>query len=243
MVVPFPAGGPLDTIARIVAERMKASLGQPVIIENVAGAAGSIGVGRVARAPGDGYTLSVGSSSSHVMNGAVYTLQYDLMADFEPVALLVTEPQLILAKKAMPATDLKELIAWLKANPDKASSGTQGVGSIGHLAGILFQKLTDTRFQFVPYRGAAPATQDLIAGHIDIYFDSPVTAVPQVRAGTIKAYAVNGKSRLAAAPEIPTGRGGTAGVLCSKLAGHLGAQGHSRDCYRQTQCSGCRRSC
>ena len=201
MVVPFPPGGPVDTIARIVADRMKASLGQSIVVENVAGASGSIGVGRAVRAAPDGYTLSVGSWSSHLFTGAVYALKYDLLKDLEPVA---GEPQLIFAKKTMPAADLRELVAWLKANPDKASAGTQGVGSIGHLDGILFQKVTGTRFQFVPYRGGAPATQDLMAGQIDIYFDSPVITLAQVRAGTVKAYAVMSKSRMASAPDIPT---------------------------------------
>jgi tripartite-type tricarboxylate transporter receptor subunit TctC len=204
MVVPFPPGGPVDTIARIVADRMKASLGQSIVVENVAGASGSIGVGRAVRSAPDGYTLSVGSSSSHLFTGAVYALKYDLLKDLDPVVLLAGEPQLIFAKKTMPATDLSELVAWLKANPDKASAGTQGVGSIGHLDGILFQKVTGTRFQFVPYRGGAPATQDLMAGQIDIYFDSPVITLAQVRAGTVKAYAVMSKNRMASAPDIPT---------------------------------------
>ena len=201
IIVPFPPGGPVDTIARIVADRMKAPLGQSIVVENVAGASGSIGVGRAVRAAPDGYTLSVGSWSSHLFTGAVYALKYDLLKDLEPVA---GEPQLIFAKKTMPAADLRELVAWLKANPDKASAGTQGVGSIGHLDGILFQKVTGTRFQFVPYRGGAPATQDLMAGQIDIYFDSPVITLAQVRAGTVKAYAVMSKSRMASAPDIPT---------------------------------------
>ena len=204
MVVPFPPGGPVDTIGRIVADRMKVSLDQPIIIENVPGASGSIGVGRAVRAAPDGYTLSIGSSGSHLFTGAVYALPWDLLKDLEPVVLLAGEPQLILGKKTMPATDLRELVAWLKANPDKASAGTQGVGSVGHMDGIFFQKMTGTRFQFVPYRGSGPATQDLMAGQIDIYFDSPVATLPQVRAGTIKAYAVMAKSRMAAAPEIPT---------------------------------------
>ena len=183
---------------------MKAPLGQSIVVENVAGASGSIGVGRAVRAAPDGYTLSLGSWSSHLFTGAVYALKYDLLKDLEPVVLLAGEPQLIFAKKTMPAADLSELVAWLKANPDKASAGTQGVGSIGHLDGILFQKVTGTRFQFVPYRGGAPATQDLMAGQIDIYFDSPVITLPQVRAGTVKAYAVMSKSRMASAPDIPT---------------------------------------
>jgi tripartite-type tricarboxylate transporter receptor subunit TctC len=205
MVVPFPAGGPTDVVGRILAERMRGPLGQSVIVENSAGAGGTIGVGRVARAVSDGYTLSMGLWSPHVVNGAIYTLPYDLMKDFEPVALISRElGSIITAKKNMPAKDLHELIAWLKANPDRASFGTAGVGSPPHIAGVLFQNLTNTRFQFIHYRGGAPATQDLVAGQIDLYFDSPTTALPQVRAGSIKAYAITAKSRLAVAPDIPT---------------------------------------
>jgi tripartite-type tricarboxylate transporter receptor subunit TctC len=170
----------------------------------VTGAAGSIAVGRAAHAAPDGYTLSIGSWSTHVLNGAIYALQYDVLNDFEPVSLITTQPVLIVAKKSMPANDLKELIAWLKANPDKATQGTAGVGSVLHIAGVFFQRETGTRFKFVPYRGAAPAIQDLLAGQIDLVFDLASDALPQVRAGTIKAYAVTARSRLAAAPDIPT---------------------------------------
>jgi tripartite-type tricarboxylate transporter receptor subunit TctC len=204
MVVPFAAGGPSDVIGRVFAERMRASLGQPIIIENVTGAGGSIGTGRVARAAGDDYTLVLGFWGTHVANGALYTLRYDLLNDFEPVSLLVTNPSLILAKMAIPADDLKGLIAWLKANPDKASAGNGGVGTPPHVIAAFFQKVTGTRFQLVPYRGAGPALQDLVAGQTDLQFDYPVTSLPQVRAGTIKAYAVTAKSRLTAAPDIPT---------------------------------------
>jgi tripartite-type tricarboxylate transporter receptor subunit TctC len=205
VVVPFPAGGPTDMIGRILAERMRGALGQSVIVENSTGAGGTIGVGRVARAAPDGYTLCLGIWSTHVVNGAIYTLQYDLMKDFEPVALISRELGLVItAKKTMPANDLHELIAWLKTNPDRVSFGTAGVGSPPHVAAVLFRNLTDTRFQFVHYRGAAPAAQDLVAGQIDLMLDSPTTSLPQVRAGSIKAYAVTAKSRLAAAPDIPT---------------------------------------
>ena len=204
MIVPFAAGGPTDTIARILAEHMRVSLGQPVILENVAGAAGSIGVGRVARAAGDGYTLVIGVRGTHVLNGAIYPLQYDLLKDFEPISLLASNPMVIVAKKVMPAKDLMELIAWLKANPDRASAGTTGTGGASHIAAIFFQKETGTRFQFVPYRGLAPAMQDLVAGQIDMMIDNPATSLPQARAGTIKAYATTAKARLAAAPDIPT---------------------------------------
>jgi tripartite-type tricarboxylate transporter receptor subunit TctC len=196
MIVPFPAGGPTDTIGRIVAEGMRVSLRQPIIIENVTGAGGTIGVGRVARAVPDGYTLSVGFLGTHVLNGAIYTLQYDVLRDFEPVALLASNPQLIVAKSATPAKSLNELIAWLKANPGKALQGTAGVGSPAHVSGAYFQKETGTRFQFVPYRGAAPAMQDLIAGQIDLMFDQAVNSLPHMRGGKIKAYAVTANTRL-----------------------------------------------
>jgi tripartite-type tricarboxylate transporter receptor subunit TctC len=204
MIVGFPAGGPSDTIARVVAERMRAVLGQTIIIENVTGAAGSIGAGRVAHAPPDGYVLSFGSMTTHAFNGASYTLQYDVVKDFKPVSLVATNPLLIIARRTMVAQDLNGLIGWLKANPDKGLMGQPGAGGTSHLAGLLFQKETGTRFQFVPYRGSAPIMQDLISGQIDMAIDLAASVIPQVGAGTIKAYAVTDKSRLAAAPEIPT---------------------------------------
>ena len=203
-MVPFAAGGPNDTFARIIAERMRGSLGQTVIIENVGGGGGNIGVGRVARATADGYTLSFGSLSSHVLNGAFFNLPFDVVNDFEPIAMVVDGPQVLVARKNFPANDLKEFIAWLKANPDKASQGTQGVGSGGHVEGIIFQNITGTRFQLVPYRGGGPAMQDVISGQIDFTMTVASNSLPQVRAGLIKAYAIMGKSRLTAAPEIPT---------------------------------------
>ncbi len=163
MVVPFAAGGPTDTIGRIMGERMRASLGQTVIIENVTGAAGSIGVGRVARAAPDGYTVGIGHWSTHVVNGAIYQLPYDVLNDFEPISLVAANAQLAVVRKSLPANNLKELIDWLKANPDKASQGTAGAGSASHVSGAYFQKATGTRFQFVPYRGTGPAMQDLVA--------------------------------------------------------------------------------
>jgi tripartite-type tricarboxylate transporter receptor subunit TctC len=204
IVVPFPPGGPVDTIGRILSERMRTALGQPIVIENVGGAAGSLGVGRAARAAPDGYTLSLGNWATHVVNGAIYPLTYDVLNDFEPVTLIVTQPELVVARKTMPANDLAGLIAWLKANPDKASQGTSGVGSAGHVAGVFLQSVTGTRYQFVPYRGLAPAMQDLLAGQVDMLIDVPASSVPQIRSGTIKAYAVTAKSRLAAVPDIPT---------------------------------------
>jgi tripartite-type tricarboxylate transporter receptor subunit TctC len=204
IVVPFPPGGPADVVGRIIAEHMRETLARPVIIDNVSGASGNIGVGRVARATGDGYTLVIGLWNTHVANAALYALQYDVVKDFEPVALLSSNPNLLVARKNMPADNLKGLIAWLKANPDKASLGTSGAGSPGHVGALLFQSITGTRVQIVPYRGSAPAMQDLVAGQIDMMFDNPVTSLPQVRYATIKVYAVTSKSRLASAPDIPT---------------------------------------
>jgi tripartite-type tricarboxylate transporter receptor subunit TctC len=187
-----------------MAERMRVSLGQPVVIENVAGANGGIGTGRVARATADGYTIGLGLWNTHVANAALYTLPYDVVNDFEPVSLFVTTPYVIVANKAIVAHDLKELIAWLKANPDKASQGSAGVGSGGHLSGVLLQKITGARFQYVPYRGSAPALQDLVAGQVDVMIDVPAVVLSQARAGSIKAYAAAAKSRLSVAPDIPT---------------------------------------
>jgi tripartite-type tricarboxylate transporter receptor subunit TctC len=204
MVVPVPAGGAMDTVARVVAEGMRASLGQPVVIENVTGASGSIGVGRVARAAPDGYTISYGALVTHVVNAAVYQLNYDVVADFEPIAFVAGTPWLICAKNDLPANDLKGLIAWLKANPDKASSGTAGPGSPSHIGGILFQNLTGTRFQLIPYRGTAPVIPDLVSGTLDMSILDPITALPQFRGGRIKVFAATTKTRTATAPEIPT---------------------------------------
>jgi tripartite-type tricarboxylate transporter receptor subunit TctC len=204
LVVPFAPGGANDVIGRVLAPRMRASLGQPMIIENVAGASGSLGTGRVARAAPDGYTSIIGNVGTHVTNGAVYELKYDVLNDFEPVLLVATQPFIIVAKKATPADDLKGLIAWLKVNPGKASAGTAGVGATDHVGAALFQTLTGTRFQFVPYRGGGPAVQDLVAGQVDIMVESPTITLPQVRSRQLKAFAVAGESRLAAAPEIPT---------------------------------------
>ena len=202
LVVPFAAGGPLDVMARAFAEPMSATLGQPIIIENVAGAAGSVGVGRVAHASPDGYTVGIGHWGTHVLNGAIYSLQYDLLNDLAPVVLLPSAPQLIVAKRAVPATNLRELVAWLQAN--KANVGTAGVGSAIHVSGLLFQKLTGTEFAFVPYRSGGQALQDLVAGHVDLSFDQASNSLPHVRSGEIKAFAVTSKARLASAPEIPT---------------------------------------
>jgi tripartite-type tricarboxylate transporter receptor subunit TctC len=204
MIVPYPAGGPTDTVGRVVAEHMRKELGQPVILENVTGAAGSIGLGRVARAPADGYTINVGNWGAHVVNGAIYTLPYDLKTDFASIALLAQAPQIVVARKDFPANDLRGLVAWLKANPGKATIGTAGVGSPPHIAAVFLLNLTGARAQIVSYRGMAPAMQDLVAGQIDFMIDTAANSLPQVRAGTIKAFAVTSKTRLSAAPDIPT---------------------------------------
>ena len=204
MVVPVPAGGAFDVTARILAEHMRASLGRSVIVENVTGAAGSIGTGQVARAAPDGYTLISGGLNTHVINPAFLALHYNVLNDFEPVALTTSVPLLIVGKKAMLPNNLKELIAWLKANPDKASLGTGGRGNVSHLAAVFFQRETGTRMGIVPYRAAGAAINDLVAGHVDVMMDLASNSLPHVRAGTIKTYAVSAKTRLAAAPDIAT---------------------------------------
>jgi len=204
VIVPFAPGGPPDTVARIVAERMTKSLGQPVVIENVSGANGSIGVGRLARAAPDGYTLVMGSWNTHVANGAIYRLPYDVQTDFAPVSLLTNSPLWIVARKGLPPKDLTELIAWLRLNRNKATAGTSGVGSTSHFAGILFQNHTGTLFQFVMYRGAGPALNDLMASQIDLAFLDASNSLALVQSGNIKAYAIMAKTRWAAAPDVPT---------------------------------------
>jgi tripartite-type tricarboxylate transporter receptor subunit TctC len=204
IVVPFAAGGPTDTIARIVADRMRVSLGQPIVIENAPGAAGTVSIGRVVRAAPDGYTLSLGPSNSHVFAGAIHTLTFDTLKDLAPVALLATNPSVIVSKNAVPASNLAELVVWVKANQDKVSAGTSGPGSGTHIGGLLFQSLTGTRFPFVSYRGAGPAMQDMVAGQIDLMFDQISNSIAQVRGGQIKAYGVMSANRSPAAPDIPT---------------------------------------
>src|ERR1700693_3296953 len=201
MIVPFPAGGATDTLARYLAEQMRGILGQSIIIEHVAGPAGSIGAGRAVRSPADGYTLSIGTSTTHMLTGGLYTLPFDLLKDLEPVIQIGSEPLLIAGRKTLPANDLRELIAYLKANPDKVSVGIAGVGAAGHLAGISFQKETGTRFQFVPYRGNAPAMQDLLAGQIDFMIEPSSNFKSLVGTASIKPYAVTGRTRLPASPD------------------------------------------
>jgi tripartite-type tricarboxylate transporter receptor subunit TctC len=204
IVVPFAAGGPTDAMARALTERMRQSLGQPVIIENVTGAAGSTGVTRAARAAPDGYTVSMGHLGTHVINGAIYSLPYDLINDLEPVAMVGSNPMLVVSKNGVPAKDLKELIGWLKANQEKATFGTAGIGSGAHFSGLYFQSLIGTKVPYVAYRGTGPALQDLVAGQIDLIVDQASNSLPQVQAGRIRAYAVSDTKRLAAEPSIPT---------------------------------------
>ena len=204
MIVPFPAGGATDTLARFLAERMRGTLGQAIIIENVAGAAGSIGVTRAVRSAPDGYTLSIGTSTTHMLTGGLYALPFDLLKDLEPIIEIGSEPLLIVGKNSLPPKDLKGLISYLQANPDAASVGIAGIGATGHLTGISFQKQTGTRFQFVPYRGNAPAMQDLLAGQIDLMIEPSSNFQSLVRAGSIKPYAVTGGTRLSWARDIPT---------------------------------------
>jgi tripartite-type tricarboxylate transporter receptor subunit TctC len=203
-VVPFSAGGPTDSMARIMADHMRTTLGQNIVIENVTGAGGSIGVGRVVRSAPDGYTISIGHLGTHVANGAIYNLGYDLVTDLEPVVLLPTNPMIIISKNAVPAKSLQELLAWMRAKSSPPATGTAGAGSASHVAGLYFENLSGIKLQFVPYRGTAPAMNDLVAGQIEVMIDQTSNSINQVRAGTIRAYAVTSEKRLESAPDIPT---------------------------------------
>ena len=228
IVVPFPPGGSTDAIARIMAERMRASLGQSVVVENVGGAGGSIAVGRVARAAPDGYTIDIGQWDTHVGNGVVYSLAYDVQKDFEPIGLLSINPQLILGRKALPADDLKGLVAWMKANPGMATFANQNAAA--QTAGVLLQQLTGTSVLFVPYRGAGPAMQDLMAGHIDLLVVQAAAALPQVRGGTVKALANMSASRSPVVPGIPTAdESGVPGLYLSGWFGFFAPKGTPKD--------------
>ena len=204
LVAPFPAGGPLDVIARIIAEPMRETLGQPVIIENLPGAGGNLGVGKLAKAEPDGYTVGIGQWSTHVVNPVTYEVPYDIVKDFEPIALIANTPQLIIARKDFPAKDVKELVAWLKANPDKATAATVGVAGGAQVSAVYFQKETGTTFRFVPYRGGGPAVTDMMAGQVDLMFDQAANALGPVKGGSIKAYAVMSKERWAPLPDVPS---------------------------------------
>ena len=204
LVVPYPAGGPSDALARILAETLRGTLGQTVVIENVSGAGGALGTGRVARAAPDGYTLSLGHVQTHVLNGALGTLGYDVVTDFEPVTPIADTPTWIAARGNFPAKDVKEMVAWMKANPGKATLGSVGVGGPGDIAAEYFRRHTGTTFQIVPYKGGAPLIQDLISGQIDMTFGQAANYLNPVRSGQLKAYAVLAAKRWWASPETPT---------------------------------------
>ncbi len=204
IIVPFSPGGPTDTLARLISEPMRKFLGQTVVVENVTGAGGSIGVGRVARAAPDGYTVSIGHWGTHVVNGAYYSLNFDLIKDFAPVAQIATNPQLVMSKNAVPAKNMKELAAWIKSNQDKVQFATGGVGGASHIAGIYFMNRVGAKVEYVPYRGAAPALQALLSGEADINISQIGGSIQHVRSGRLRAYLVTAKDRQRAAPEIPT---------------------------------------
>jgi len=205
IIVPFAAGGPADVLARLLGERMERTLGQPLIVENVAGAAGSLGVGRVVRAAPDGLTIGMGHLGTQVFNGALYNLQYDLVKDLEPIILLPANISVIVAKKDVPAKDLKELVAWLKANPDQATSATAGIGSIAHLASIYFQDKTGAALRIVPYRSGAAGLNDVIAGHVSLMFDQLTGSSAELyRSGKLRPFALAAKSRQPLIPDVPT---------------------------------------
>jgi len=204
VIVPFSAGGPSDAMMRIMAERMKVTLGEPLLIENVTGAGGSLGVGRTVRSPPDGYTVGFGHLGTNVANGAIYKLGYDLVTDLEPVVLLPSNPMIIVSKNAVPAKSLGELLVWLKARPTPATAGTAGAGSGSHIGALYFESVTGIKLQYVPYRGTGPAMTDLVAGQIDLIVDQTSNSISQVRAGTIRAYAVTDDKRVESAPDIPT---------------------------------------
>jgi tripartite-type tricarboxylate transporter receptor subunit TctC len=230
IIVPFSAGGPSDAMARILAERMQRALGQPVTIENVTGAAGSLGVGRVVRAAPDGYTIGFGHLGTNVANGAIYKLGYDLVTDLEPVVMLPSNPMIIVSKNDIPAKSLKELLAWLKAKPTPPTAGTAGAGSGSHIAGLYFENVSGIKLQYVPYRGTAPALNDLVAGQIDIIVDQTSNSISQVRAGTIRAYAVTADKRVESASDIPTtDEAGLAGFHMTLWSGFWVPKGTPKD--------------
>lgn len=204
VVVPASAGGPTDTIARIVTARAQQALGQSIVIENIGGASGTIATGKVVRADPDGYSLIIGGVNHFVVNGAVYPLNYDLLKDFEPISMLSNGPMLIMSRNSLPAKDLKELIAWLKANPDNVTFGTGGLASPPHISGLSLEGVTGNKFQFVPFRGSAPALQNVLGGQLDIIIDQASGALSTAKGGGVRTYAVTAKDRLASAPEIPT---------------------------------------
>ena len=230
IVVPFSAGGPTDTLARIMGERMRKVLGQPVLVDNTTGAGGSIGVGKVVRAPPDGYMVSLGHWGTHVVNGAYYNLTYNLLTDLEPVAMVATNPQVIISKPSIPATNLKELIAWCNANPGKVLMATGGVGGASHMAAIYFMNRIKGNFQYVPFRGGAPALQSLLGGESDLYVTQVSNVAGHLKAGKLRAYAVTAKTRQSAAPEIPTvDEAGLPGLYTSVWHGYWFPKATPRD--------------
>jgi len=230
-IVPYGPGGPADTMGRTMAEAMRPHLGQSVVIENVTGANGTIGVGRMVRATPDGYTVGVGNWPSMITNGAIYKLSYDIQKDLEPVARLPHNPYIAVVRKDFPAKDFKEMIAWLKANPDKATEGTAGVGSGQHVSGVYFQKVTGTKFRFVPYKaGSSDIIRDMVAGHIDFTFDQAITSLTHIKGGNVKGYAVTSNRRLEAAPDIPTmDEAGVPGVYISTWYGLWAPKGTPKE--------------
>jgi len=227
LVVPFPPGGSTDVAARIMAERMRAPLGQPVIIENIGGAGGSIAVGRVARAAPDGYTIDIGQWDTHV-GSIIYKLDYDLQKDFEPIGLVSVNPQLMVAKNNLAADNLKDLVAWMKANPGKVNFVNQNAAA--NVSGVLFEKLTGQKVQFIPYRGAGPAMTDLVSGQVDLLVVQGAVALPQIRAGKIKAIANLSPQRSASMPDIPTSdEGGVPGLYMSGWFGFFAPKGTPKD--------------
>jgi tripartite-type tricarboxylate transporter receptor subunit TctC len=230
IIVPFSAGGPTDSMARIMGEHMQRTLGQPITIENVTGAGGSLGVGRVVRSAPDGYTVSIGHLGTHVANGAIYNLGYDLLTDLEPVVMLPSNPMIIVSKNDIPAKSLKELLAWLKTKPSPPTAGTAGAGSGSHIAGLYFENVSGIKLQYVPYRGTAPALNDLVAGQIDIIVDQTSNSISQVRAGTIRAYAVTADKRVESASDIPTtDEAGLPGFHMTLWSGFWVPKGTSKD--------------
>jgi tripartite-type tricarboxylate transporter receptor subunit TctC len=230
-IVPYGAGGPLDTVARIISERMQTALKQSIVIENVAGASGTVGVARAVRAEPDGNTVCVGNWPTHVVNGAMFNLNYDLVEDFAPVALLVSNPYIMLVKKNLRAKNVAELIAHLKANPGGATLGTAGPGSGQHIGGLYFQNITGTSMRFVPYRaGAIDILKDLVGGHIDLTFEQAISALPSIRGGIVNAYAVASPTRLRALPDVPSAdEAGAPGVHISAWTGLFVPKGTPKD--------------
>jgi tripartite-type tricarboxylate transporter receptor subunit TctC len=231
IIVPFAAGGPADTLSRLLGAQMQRTLGQPVVVENAPGAAGSIGVARVVRATPDGYTIGIGHLGTHVFNGALYDLPYDLVKDLEPIALLPSNVSVLITKKDVPAKNLQELVAWLKAHPDQATAATAGIGSVAHIATIYFERMAGVHMTIVPYRGGADADTAVIGGHVTFLFDQVTGGSAQLyRSGAVKAFAVAAKSRLPSLPDIPTvDEAGLPGLYVSTWYGFWAPKGTPPD--------------